>query len=72
MDTDWIGRSDEFVVHRLLESHGGRIRQSSVAERTGWSSAKVSRQLSSLEEQGKIERVRVGRQKIVVHADRDE
>jgi uncharacterized membrane protein len=40
-----------------------------VVERTDWSSAKVSRLLTSMEESGAVERVRVGRHKVVVSGD---
>lgn len=69
VDTSRLDVDDETVVHRLLDVEGGRIRQGSVIEQTNWSSAKVSRLLTTMENQNEIERVRIGREKIVVACD---
>lgn len=58
--------TDRGVVERMLDAEDGRIKQSVVISRTDWSASKVSRLLSSMEECGRIERVRIGRQKVVV------
>ncbi|AQL44650.1 hypothetical protein BV210_17955 (plasmid) [Halorientalis sp. IM1011] len=69
VDTDGLDIDDETVVLRLLTAKGGRIRQSSVVERTDWSPAKVSRLLTRMEKRNRIDRVRMGREKIVVSGD---
>lgn len=58
--------TDRGVVERMLDTEGGRIKQSVVISRTDWSASKVSRLLSSMEKRGRIDRIRVGRQKVVV------
>lgn len=57
-------------VRQLLEEHGGRIRQPEVVKATSWSKATVSRLLSEMEENGEIERFRVGREKVVCLPDK--
>jgi hypothetical protein len=59
--------SDEDVVYRFLDENDGRVKQATIARRTDWSEAKVSRLLSSMEEAGRIERYRIGREKVVQH-----
>lgn len=70
--TDAVGLSDEVIVKRLLEQKSGRMKQSMIVARTDWSASKVSRLLSSMEDEDRIERVRIGREKVVVDADRDD
>ena len=57
--------SDEERIHRYLRPHGGRMRQSELVECTEWSKAKISRLLSEMEQNGSVERVQIGREKIV-------
>lgn len=52
-------------VIRVLDLNGGRVWQADIADRTGWSKAKVSRVLSEMESAGVITRFRNGRQKVV-------
>jgi DNA-binding transcriptional ArsR family regulator len=59
----------EIALCRLLRSHDGILRQSTVVEMTGWSKSKVSRKLSSLEDAGHVHRVRQGREKVVYLED---
>lgn len=56
---------EETTVIRLAESNGGRIYQSSIVDDVDASKATVSRVLCSMEEDGAISRVEVGRQKLV-------
>lgn len=58
-------RTDEEQVLEMLESNGGRMRQSRIAERTDWSKSKVSMLLSEMETDGTIHKLRVGRENIV-------
>jgi hypothetical protein len=60
---------DETEVERLLESNGGRMRESHVVDETGWSSARVSQILDSMEEDGRVEKLRIGRETLVRFPD---
>ncbi|MFT4948854.1 MAG: putative membrane protein [Natronomonas sp.] len=61
--------SDEERLLQLLESAGGRMRQSAVADRLDWSASKTSRTVSSLAEDGEVEKLRIGRENVVTLAD---
>jgi len=52
-------------ITTLLEEAGGKKRQSELVVDTNWSKSKVSRVLSSMEEDDKITRIRLGREKLV-------
>jgi uncharacterized membrane protein len=62
---DSVPLTDEDRVLALLREHGGRMKQSHIVERTEWSKAKVSRLLSSMNEEGTIEKLSVGRENII-------
>lgn len=64
--------TDEEVVLRLLVSNGGRMKQSRIVESTGWSKAKVSRLLSSMEERGEITKLTHGRENLIFSGTVDE
>lgn len=57
--------SDEERVERLLDRNDGRMRQAAIVEETGWSDAKVSQLLSSMAEQERIEKLRLGRENLI-------
>jgi hypothetical protein len=57
--------SDEERIVSLLESEGGRMKQVDIVDRTDWSKSKVSMQLSEMEEEGTISKLRVGRENII-------
>ncbi len=57
--------TDEDRVLALLREHGGRMKQSQIVERTEWSKAKVSRLLSSMNEEGTVEKLSIGRENII-------
>lgn len=57
--------SDEARVEQLLADHGNRMKQVDIVEATGWSKAKVSTLLSDMAEQGKISKLRIGRENII-------
>ena len=57
--------SDGERVVRLLEKEDGRMRQSAVADRLDWSASKTSRTVSSLAEDGEVEKLRIGRENVV-------
>lgn len=59
------GLEPEEFVQRLVEEEGGGVRQQAFTDYTDWSEATVSRVLSDLEDQGRIARIEVGREKVV-------
>lgn len=59
------GKSASEYVAGLVRESGGRMRQGSVVEETGWSKATVSRLLTEMEAAGEVERMKVGREKVV-------
>lgn len=64
--------SDPERVERLLEEHGGRMKQAMIVEETDWSTAKVSQLLSSMAEEGRIEKLRIGQENLISLPDEDE
>ena len=57
--------SDEERVERLLEQHGGRMKQAKIVKETGWSNAKVSQLLSSMEDDDRVDKLRIGRENLI-------
>ncbi|WP_312910199.1 helix-turn-helix transcriptional regulator [Natronosalvus caseinilyticus] len=57
--------TDQEQIQQLIAQSGGRMRQSDLVDETKWSSSSVSRKLSSMEEDGLITRVQVGRGNLV-------
>lgn len=64
-ETDSSLLSDEERVEKLLERRGGRMRQAEIVEATGWSDAKVSQLLSSMVEEDRVEKLRLGRENLI-------
>jgi len=64
-DIDETLLSDEERVERLLARNDGRMKQARIVEETGWSNAKVSQLLSSMAEEGQIEKLRIGRENLI-------
>ena len=64
--------SDEERVERLLEIEGGRMRQADIVKETGWSDAKVSQLLSAMADEGRIEKLRLGRENLISLPDDEE
>jgi len=60
------GRTRKEFLLELVEACDGRVKQADLVALTDWSKATVSRQLSDLESEGAIDRVRMGRCKIVL------
>lgn len=56
---------DEEKVVDLLGAAGGRLRQSTIADRCGFSRSKTSKLLKTMEEKGRVRREKMGREKIV-------
>ena len=65
-----LSESDEDRVIKFLRSSGGSVHQSSVNEQFGFSKAKTSQLLSSLERKGVVARYKSGRDKIVTLTER--
>jgi hypothetical protein len=63
--------SDEERVERLLEQNGGRMKQARIVKETGWSNAKVSQLLSSMDDAGRIDKLRIGRENLISFPDED-
>jgi len=63
--------SDAERVERVLEVSGGRMRQSQIVEATGWSNAKVSQVCSDMADEGRIEKLRIGRENRITLPDGD-
>jgi uncharacterized membrane protein len=63
--------SDEERVERLLERNGGRMKQGNIVKETGWSNAKVSQLLSSMAEEERIDKLRIGRENLISFPDED-
>ncbi len=57
--------SDEERVEHLVERNGGRMRQADIVDETGWSDAKVSQLLSSMADEGRVEKLRLGRENLI-------
>ncbi|WP_313691533.1 helix-turn-helix transcriptional regulator [Halorarum halobium] len=64
--------SDEERVERLLDRNGGRMRQADIVSETGWSDAKVSQLLSTMADDGDVEKLRLGRENLISLPDGDE
>jgi len=63
--------SDEERVERLLDQNGGRMKQARIVKETGWSNAKVSQLLSSMDEEDRIDKLRIGRENLISFPDED-
>ncbi|MFB6141512.1 MAG: helix-turn-helix transcriptional regulator [Halosimplex sp.] len=63
--------SDEERVERLLERNGGRMKQAAIVRETGWSNAKVSQLLSGMDEDDRIDKLRIGRENLISFPDED-
>lgn len=64
--------SDEEYVEALIEHNGGRMKQATIVRETGWSNAKVSQLLSAMAEEGRIEKLRIGRENLISFPDEDD
>lgn len=64
--------SDSERVERLLERNDGRMKQAAIVEETGWSDAKVSQLLSSMADDGRVEKLRLGRENLISLPDDEE
>lgn len=69
VDTDLL--SDEERVEHLLELNGGRMKQANIVDETGWSNAKVSQLLSAMDDDERINKLRIGRENLISLPDGD-
>lgn len=69
IDTELL--SDEERIERLLEDNGGRMKQATIVKETEWSNAKVSQLLSAMDEAGRIDKLRIGRENLISFPDED-
>ncbi|WP_256687095.1 helix-turn-helix transcriptional regulator [Halococcus qingdaonensis] len=58
-------KTDADRIAELLDANGGRMQQGDIVERTDWSKSKVSTLLSEMAEEGRVSKLRVGRENIV-------
>ncbi len=63
--------SDEERVERLLERNDGRKKQASIVAETGWSNAKVSQLLSAMDKEGRVNKLRIGRENLISLPDEE-
>lgn len=63
--------SDEERVEHLLDQNGGRMKQARIVKETGWSDAKVSQLLSTMADEGRIEKLRLGRENLISLPDEE-
>jgi hypothetical protein len=62
-------KTDEQRIIDILTAHNGRIYQRDLVDRTEWSASKTSRLLSTMEDDGRIEKIRIGRENVVTLPD---
>ncbi|OIB55381.1 helix-turn-helix transcriptional regulator [Natrialba sp. SSL1] len=64
--------SNEERVLRLLETHGGRIKQQQVVSELEWTEAKTSQVVGGLREDDEIDVFRIGRENVLALPEEDE
>jgi len=57
--------TDAERVERLLAERGGRMKQADVADAMDWSPSKTSRVLSRMAEEGRVEKLQIGRENVI-------
>lgn len=57
--------TDAERIRRLLEANDGRLRQREIADEFGWSASKTSRTLSSMVDEGTVEKLQLGRENVI-------
>jgi hypothetical protein len=63
--------SDEERVELLLSENGGRMKQANIVKETGWSNAKVSQLLSKMADEGRVDKLRIGRENLISFPEED-
>ena len=64
-DIDLSLLSDEERIEHLLERNDGRMKQATIVDEVGWSDAKVSQLLSAMAEEGRVDKLRLGRENLI-------
>lgn len=64
-------QSDADRLLAIVEDHGGQMRQAAIVESVDWSKSKVSRLVSDLAEEERLEKIRLGRENVVTIPDED-
>ncbi len=64
--------SNEERVERLLERRGGRVKQQEIVSELDWTEAKTSQVVNAMQESGRIEKFRIGRENVVKLPDESE
>lgn len=62
--------SNQDRVLKMLHDNGGRMEQSAIVNETEWSKSKVSRLLASMDREGKVVKIDVGRANVIALPDR--
>lgn len=62
---DEVLLTDEDRLYELVYERSGRMKQADIVEETDWSKSKVSRLLSEMEEDGVVNKVRLGRGNVI-------
>ncbi|MCJ7479177.1 MAG: hypothetical protein MUP63_03305 [Candidatus Nanohaloarchaeota archaeon QJJ-7] len=62
--------TDEDKLLKVLDEKGGKTTQPVLKEETGWSASKISRVTDRLEDEGELEKLRLGRKNIVQRPDK--
>lgn len=60
-----VALTDEERVRELVETNGGRIRQSRIVDELGWSASKTSRVVGRMVDEGIIEKLQLGRENLL-------
>lgn len=64
--------SDREQVLTLLEEEGGRMKQQRLVDEYDWSESKTSRVVNNLDDEGVINKYRIGRENVIMDPDEDE
>jgi hypothetical protein len=64
--------SDEERVEWMLEQNGGRMKQATIVDETGWSDSKVSQLLSTMADDGRVEKLQIGRENLISLPEEDD
>ncbi|MFB6167018.1 MAG: helix-turn-helix transcriptional regulator [Candidatus Nanohaloarchaea archaeon] len=57
--------TDQEKALKIIEESGGKMKQPELGEETGWSASKVSRVTDRLEDEGEIDKLRMGRENVL-------
>ena len=68
---DDLTRTDGDRVVECLAANGGQMKQAAIADELDWSASKTSRTLSELADDGRIEKLRLGRENVISLPDEE-